>query len=242
MNTHMAPKCTMIPTRLWEGRWRQGERPLLLAILTTRTPGGWGTTAPVEELAHIMGESPTAAQETVNRCVNAGLIHSSLTAGLELNLKHPAIRWLLEGMEASMLHSPPCLQGVVPTGGDYFASGGRQVCAGGTSETSPFFQEFLDAYPRCEPATLARIRVAWDQAVARGATPELLVKRAREYRDNPRRHPMYTYGAPRWLTEDLWKHPGGMYCVRDETPTASTGDSSLERLQGAWLYQRPQPD
>jgi hypothetical protein len=70
------------------------------------------------------------------------------------------------------------------------------------AEDDPRFTEFWAVYPlkRGKP----RARKAWRAAMRRRHDPDLIIKAAREYRDDPKRKPDFTAHASTWLNDERY--------------------------------------
>lgn len=66
------------------------------------------------------------------------------------------------------------------------------------------FDEFWSTYPRREARPAAE--KAWERAVKR-AEPEVIIKAAQQYRDDPNRDEGFTAHASTWLNQDRWNDP-----------------------------------
>jgi hypothetical protein len=75
------------------------------------------------------------------------------------------------------------------------------------AEDDPRFTEFWAVYPlkRGKP----RARKAWRAAMKRRHDPDLIIKAAREYRDDPRRKPDFTAHPSTWLNDERYNDERG---------------------------------
>lgn len=69
-------------------------------------------------------------------------------------------------------------------------------------DTDPKFVEFWNVYPAKSGKPDAF--KAWQQALARGAEPDLIIKAAQRYRDDPQRNPAMTKHPQGWLNSERY--------------------------------------
>jgi hypothetical protein len=80
--------------------------------------------------------------------------------------------------------------------------GGKRSTRSYAYDSDPKFVEFWDVYPSKNGKPNAF--KAWQAAVERGADPDLIIKAAQVYRDDPRRNPQMTKYPQGWLSDERY--------------------------------------
>lgn len=85
------------------------------------------------------------------------------------------------------------------------------------TDRDPFFLAFWERYPR--RSGKGQARTAWSRARRRGIPPEVMIRGAEAYRDDPNREAAYTKLPATWLNGECWDDPP----LPDRAPQGAAG-------------------